>query len=56
MKKLLCIVLAMLLCLPLLVACGKQDSPADDKTSAEQGNGNTDDEAARQAAAEAAKK
>lgn len=55
MKKLLCIVLAMLLCLPLLVACGKQDSPADDKTSAEQGNGNTDDEAARQAAAEAAK-
>ena len=49
MKKFLCILLAALLCLPLLVACGKKDeTPADDDAQVE------DDAAARAAAEKAA--
>lgn len=55
MKKFLCILLAALLCLPLLVACGKKDeTPAADNTQAE---GNADASAASaQAAAQQADK
>ena len=50
MKKFLCILLAALLCLPLLVACGKKDeTPADNTQTASDG-------AAQQAAAQQADK
>ena len=48
MKKFLCILLAALLCLPLLVACGKKDETPADNTQAE------DDAEARAAAEKAA--